>query len=130
MRQRLVHQKTRKRKVASDDLRQKRVEIRLIDGPLAGIYFVDNVHSYLCLPNVSRETFLKHNQAGYDAKEWLYYKNTGGSSKIKKKGYDFLLVSTECDPVLPTKLNPWNCAIAAARNAWERKECLLYADPL
>lgn len=116
------------KRVVDDDLRHRRKMIVLANGPLSGEYYVDNISSYICLPNVSREILFAHDELGYKATEWLYYKNDGSGSKHKHKGYTFTLESVEHDPVNPTVANPWNCVISAARASWVRGESRLYRD--
>jgi len=111
-----------------DDLRKRRKLITLTDGPLAGEYYVNNLYSYLCLPNIDRDNLLKYDAVGLHAREWLYYINTGGNSKHKSKGVEYKLEYTVREPNPPTVLNPYSTVIAAAKSAWMRKEFMLYRD--
>lgn len=119
-------QKTRKRKPESDDLRKKDVEIRFLDGPLKGTYYVRKASAYYCLPNINVSSLLQHDDIGLDAEEWLYYRNTGQSaSKHKNRGVEYKLSHVEREPDQPTVSNPFNCAIAAAKAGWRRREDML-----
>lgn len=122
--------KTTKQKAPDDDLRHRRLEIVLLDGPLAGTYYANNLQAYFCLPHVSRAEFLSYSDQAFHAEVWLYYKNTGSrTSKHKRAGHEYRFVSYEREPQPATISQPWNCAIAAAKNAWGRKEFELHADP-
>lgn len=115
--------------VPDDNLRHKRKMITLVDGPLAGEMYVNAFYAYIFLPNVARHDLFAYNEVGYNAKEWLFYRNCGSGSKHKNKGADYKLDSVYKLPEVETEEFKLYSLIAVARKAsWERKEFLVFQN--